>query len=295
MQRHRSTESIESTENTDRSVMNRNQAIHISLLLFSVSMLLTACQSYMQRGAQEQAIGQAFSACETCPELVPIYGGDFYMGSMTEIQPSWPYEYPLHVVRVQSFAIGKYPVTQAQWQAVMGDNPSAFINPQAPVENISWDDAQAYVKKLSEQTGQTYRLPTEAEWEYAARAGYSSRDQQPIWHFGDDVDALTRFAWVPENSKGTTHPVGLLEPSLFGVYDMYGNVWEWVQDCWHDDYVGAPQTSQAWEEGSCNWRVIRGGSWRHDAENARAAFRYASAPTAKNQYIGLRVAMDWDE
>jgi eukaryotic-like serine/threonine-protein kinase len=156
----------------------------------------------------------------------------------------------------------------------MGNNPSSFKGDDLPVENVSWNDAQEFVKKLNTAgaTGRSplrFRLPTEAEWEYAARAG-----TQTAYYFGDDADYLGDYVWYSKNSGGQTHPVGQLKPNAFGLYDMLGNVWEWVEDTWHDSYAGAPADGRAWiDPGGESNRVLRGGGWRYVPQSARSAMR----------------------
>jgi len=174
-------------------------------------------------------------------------------------------------VNLQEFYLGKYPITQEQYQAIMGKNLSYFKdNPKNPVENISWNDAQEFCQKLSEKAGKNYRLPSEAEWEYAYRAG-----TQPRYYFGDNAELLGEYAWYNENSGSKTHPVGQKKPNNWGLYDMSGNVWEWCEDGWHENYQNAPTDGTAWNDNHSvtNTRVLRGGSWTTDPGNCRSAYR----------------------
>jgi len=233
--------------------------------------------------------GSDFKDCEDCPEMVVIPSGTFLMGSKSDpfarVQPSTQ-EQPQHTVSIQTFALGKFEVTQEQWYALMGNLPSNFKGRTLPVEQVSWDDAQEFIKRLNAKTGQNYRLPSEAEWEYAARAG-SAAD----YSFGDDLNQLSRFAWFGDNSGITTHPVGEKPTNQFGLHDMHGNVWEWTQDCWNDNYTGAPADGNAWISGDCSRRVLRGGSWTDYPRVLRAANRnWNSTAIRKLIYFGFRVA-----
>ncbi|CCI09882.1 SUMF1/EgtB/PvdO family nonheme iron enzyme [Microcystis aeruginosa] len=224
------------------------------------------------------------------PEMVDIPAGKFNMGSNENEN-----EKPIHEVIVPAFQIGKYPVTQAQYQAVMGYNPSRFSgNPQNPVETINWFDAQEFCEKLSQLTGKNYRLPTEAEWEYACRAGTKTR-----FSFGDDKEQLGDYAWVDGNSNNTTHPVGEKRPNPWGIYDMHGNVWEWCADQNHESYARKPDNIR--ENGSLAWRdnnitnassiIRRGGSWCRDPLAYSSAYRGKSVADIRND-IGFRVVCD---
>jgi len=215
--------------------------------------------------------------------MVTIPEGSFLMGG-----DAYDDEKPVHRVTIKSFAMGKYPVTQREWKAIMGDNPSHFKDSgdDAPVENVSWDDVQQYIRKLNAKTGQRYRLPSEAEWEYAARAG-----SQGKWCFGDDETKLVQYAWYGKSGDTGTLPVGQKLPNAFGLHDMHGNVWEWVQDVWHDNYEGAPKDGSAWvADGERTSRMLRGGSWCDDPGIMRSAFHIWYNPDNRNGLLGFRLA-----
>jgi formylglycine-generating enzyme required for sulfatase activity len=200
-------------------------------------------------------------------EFVLIPAGTFQMGANDS--DAYNDEQPVHTVRLtQLFYLGKYEVTQGQWQAVMGGNPSEFKgDPNRPVENVSWDDVQEFIRRLnSREGGVAYRLPTDAEWEYAARAGTTTR-----WSFGDDASQLGRYAWYGGNAGGHTHPVGQLPPNPWGLYDMHGNVNEWVQDGKRDYTSGTAVDPAGPSSGS--GRVNRGGSWGDGARFCRSPYR----------------------
>jgi formylglycine-generating enzyme required for sulfatase activity len=197
-------------------------------------------------------------------------------------------EKPAHPVTLtQPFYMGKLDVTQEQYAAVMEQNPANFKNKNKdnPVETVSWDDAQAFCKKLTEQTKERVRLPTEAEWEFACRAGTTS-----TYYSGDSDKDLDRVAWYYANSKSSTHPVGKKDPNAFGLYDMHGNVWQWCQDWWEDNYLhAAPADPQGPAQGGT--RVLRGGSWGNLPVDCRSAYRFSYDPDFRYQYFGFRVVV----
>ena len=219
-------------------------------------------------------------------EFVLIQPGEFDMGSPAIETGSYDDERPVHHVTIpEAFYLGKYEVTQKQWHEVMGNNPLYFKGDDLPVERVSWDDVQDFIKKLNEKEGTNkYRLPTEAEWEYAARAGTTTR-----YSFGDDDSKLGEYAWFDENSGSNTHLVGNKKANQWELYDMHGNVWEWVQDEWHDTYDGAPDDGSACEDGVGAFRVLRGGSWFSDARICRSALRYAYGAGFRSRILAFRL------
>ena len=199
-------------------------------------------------------------------------------------------EKPVHKVTISKpFYLGKYAVTQEQWVAVMGEgsNESDFKGRTNPVETVSWNDAQEFIKKLNEKEGTTgYRLPTEAEWEHAARAGTETE-----WFFGNNEKAMEEYAWCDENSQKSAHPVGQKQPNPWDLYDMYGNVWEWVEDWYGEFKAGAVTDPAGPEKGS--FRVKRGGSWYVPAKLCRSAYRGDCSPgdpDYRDCSVGFRLA-----
>ncbi len=188
---------------------------------------------------------------------------------------------------MNDFYLGEFPVTQDLWEAVTGENPARFKGPRRPVDSVSWDRVQNFIQTLNGVTKTVYRLPTEAEWEYAARGG-------PFWesegyrYAGSDL--LEQVGWYEKNSGGETRDVGLLLPNALGLYDMSGNVWEWCADTWHDNYKGAQVNGAAWEGGQKNTAVLRGGSWYDDDISCRVARRDWCYRTVRLNYIGFRLA-----
>ena len=286
----------------------------------------------------ERRPGDSFRDCPDCPEMVVIPAGNFDMGSPASEIGRDADEGPVHRVRVQSFALARTEVTLGEfrafvrdtgyrtdaeknagnaqgcyaWEAADGkwdwragrywEQPGFEQVERQPVACISWNDAQSYVKWLAGKTGQTYRLPSEAEWEYAARAG--STTARP---WGDDADRACGHANVADQTKSPnghgfntkhecqdghwfTAPVASYRPNGFGLYDMIGNVWEWTEDCYHDNYSGAPTDGSAWTGGSCEKRVLRGGSWGDEPGNARSAKRSGNSPAFRFVDSGFRLA-----
>jgi len=217
-------------------------------------------------------------------KLVLIPTGEFLMGSPDGDPSAFAGEQPQHGVRItKPFYLGVTAVTQEQYEGVMGTNPSRFKGAQLPVEDVSWDDAVAFCRKLGSQERLSYRLPTEAEWEYFCRAGSTSQ-----WCFGDDESLLEEYAWYEKNSGHTTHPVGEKKPNGWGLHDMHGNVWEWCSD-WYGTYAATalddPRGPMA---GS--FRVIRGGSWYYGARYCRSAHRSRGTPGSRYNSLGFRLA-----
>jgi formylglycine-generating enzyme required for sulfatase activity len=215
-------------------------------------------------------------------EFVLIPAGEFQMGSNNDGGHD---EWPVHRVHIsKAFYLGKYEVTQGQWQAVMGNNPSQFKGDlNLPVERVSWDDVQEFIHRLNAKEGSTkYRLPTEAEWEYAARAGSTT-----VYSFGNNPSQLGEYAWYNDNAGDRTHPVGQKKPNARGLYDMHGNVLEWVQDWFNYYHAGAVTDPQGTESGS--GRVFRGGSWFSAAGYCRSAYRGFVLPDDRLSNLGVRL------
>ncbi len=216
--------------------------------------------------------------------MLPIKGGAFDMGSNEHDN-----ENPVHRVTVRDFQLCKHTVTQAQWKAIMGDNPSNFKGDDLPVEQVSWDDAQAFIKKLNEKTGRKYRLPSEAEWEFVARGGTQSKGYK--YAGSNDLDEV---AWYSGNSGPKTHPVGQKKANELGLFDMSGNVWEWCEDHWHENYKGAPDDGSAWlSGGNASYRVLRGGAWYNLGNNSRVSRRNSNNPNDWYYNYGFRLSQGY--
>ena len=217
-------------------------------------------------------------------EMVFVEGGTFKMGS----NDGKSSEKPIHEVQVDDFYIGKYEVTQAQWKQIMGTNPSYFKDcPECPVVSVNWNDIHEFLKKLNEQTGQTYRLPTEAEWEYAARGGSKSKGYK--YSGSNNLDEL---AWYDKNSDKKTHPVGQKKANELGLFDMSGNVWEWCSDWYGNDYYAKSPKDNPQGPESGERHVLRGGSWDININYCHVTYRYRLFPFYRFNYIGFRLVRD---
>lgn len=217
-------------------------------------------------------------------KMIPVEGGTFQMGATSEQQEPYDDEKPVHQVSLSSYMIGETEVTQELWQAVMGNNPSYFKGANMPVEQVSWDDCQTFITILNQLTGKKFRLPTEAEWEYAARGGKQSKGYQ--YSGSNNLDDV---AWYWDNSNGTTHPVKTKQPNELGIYDMSGNVYEWCQD-WYGSYNSSTQTNPTGPNSGSS-RVNRGGSWNGIARGCRSAYRNRHNPSSRFNGLGVRLAL----
>ena len=249
-----------------------------------------------ERREREREPGRKFRDCAGCPEMVVVPAGSFMMGSPSGERGRDGDEGPVHRVRIgEPFAVGVYEVTFEEWEACVsgggcwGYRPSdeGWGRGRRPVINVDWEDAQAYVEWLSEKTGEGYRLLSESEWEYVARAGTGTR----YW-WGDGIgrNQANCDGCGSRWDDRQTAPVGSFAPNGFGLYDVHGNVWEWVEDCWNGSYAGAPVDGSAWESGNCDVRVLRGGSWYSVPGGLRSAVRFGDSAGYRISYFGFRVA-----
>ena len=224
-------------------------------------------------------------------EMVEIPAGTFYMGSPENEVGRNDSEGPQHQVNVPNFFIGKYPLTQAQYQAIIGNNPAHFKGNNRPVERVSWNNAVAFCQKLSQKTGKNYKLPSEAQWEYACRAGTTTP-----FYFGESItpdlvnyDGKYAYAAAPKGQyRKQTTDVGTFPPNAFGLYDMHGNVFEWCEDDWQENYINAPINGTALINQSIH-KLLRGGSWDHLPVFCRSAYRSSYNLDSYYFNIGFRV------
>ena len=218
-------------------------------------------------------------------EMVKVEAGSFNMGATPEMQDPDTDEKPVHrVTLTNNYYIGKYEVTQALWKIVMGSNPSNSKGDNLPVEQVSWNDCQDFISKLNAMTGKRFRLPSEAEWEYAARGGNKSRGYQ---YSGSNT--IGDVAWYDGNNSSMTHAVGTKQPNELGLYDMTGNVWEWCQD-WYDSYSSSPQTNPIGAV-SGSYRVFRGGGINSSARFCHSSIRFDNSPAFRSFILGLRLVL----
>tara|TARA_Y100000588_G_C14219750_1_gene910484 strand:+ start:136 stop:1182 length:1047 start_codon:yes stop_codon:yes gene_type:complete len=242
--------------------------------------------------------GDTFRDCPDCPEMIVVPSGGFMMGSPENEEGRFDDEGPVRHVSVrQPFAIGKYEVTFAEWDACVsaggcnGYRPSDRRRPSdrgwgrgnRPVMNVSWKDTQSYTSWLSRKTGHAYRLPSEAEWEYAARAGTTTP-----YHFGNTISS-SQANYDTSDNEGKTVPVGSYPANAFGLHDVHGNVYEWAEDCWNESYAGAPSDTNVWKVGDCSRRVLRGGSWYDLPRSVRSADRIGSDLEGRASSAGFRI------
>jgi formylglycine-generating enzyme required for sulfatase activity len=236
-------------------------------------------------------------------DMVAISGGTFWMGSPSGEEGSYDDEKPQHEVTVQPFFMGKTEVTQAQWRAVaqlpqinrsLNPDPSRFKGDNRPVEQVSWDDAQEFIVRLSKATGKAYQLPSEAVWEYAARAGtttpfaFGATLSTEIANYNGNVTYGNGKKGV---YRSETVDVGSFPPNGWGLYDMHGNVWEWNEDSWHNSYNGAPTDGTAWIDNSTEIKLLRGGSWIFNPRSCRSAVRLDYTRDNRDFFIGFRLAL----
>ena len=276
--------------------------IHNILITLLFSSLLTACSDSdttpepSDAAAQPEQLAASESTFEATVmnlvgmEFVLIPAGEFMMGCGASDWACEDAEKPQHRVKIsRPFYLGKYEVTQSEWEAVMENNPSKFTGDSNPVENVSWDDVRIFIQRLNEkEETDKYRLPTEAEWEYAARAGATG-----AFHFGDDVASLGRYAWFGGNASRHSHPVGQKQANKWGLHDMHGNVWEWVADSYEGAYYSRSGTSDPVNSGNPNHplsRVLRGGGWDVSVWSLRLASRIGSKPDVRDGVYGFRLA-----
>ena len=260
-------------------------------LLIGLCLLMATCASTTQSLASESLSGI---------ELVSIPSGHFLMGS----KKSHASDQFVHKVSIKAFKMMTHEVTQKLWKSVMGSNPSQFKDDMRPVENVSWNEIQAFINKLNQSTGQHFRLPSEAEWEYAARAGTTSKfyfgnDDLKLCQYGNVFDLSAKrdgYQWEVINCDDgygmKTSPVALFLSNGFGLYDMHGNVWEFVEDCYNGRYNNAPRDGSAWLEGNCSQRVARGGGWSSKPNSLRSATRGFHDSNTRDKATGFRLAHD---
>ena len=260
-----------------------------------MAVILVAAIAAFPAAVEAQNPGDTFQDCGECPKMVVVPPGSFNMGSPPSEAERDDDEGPVHrVTIVRAFAVGRYEVTFAEWDACVSGGGCGGYRPsdeswgrgRRPVVNVSWEDAQLYSEWLSRKTGKGYRLLSESEWEYAARAGATGR-----YFWGNRITpARANYG----GNKSQTVPVGSYSPNRFGLYDMHGNVWEWVGDCYNQNYKGAPSDGSVWESGDCGRSMLRGGSWNDVPQGLRSANRNGNTTGFRSYSRGFRVARTLD-
>ena len=279
------------------------------LYAFPLVMLSLAYSGTVRSESTQARTGNAFRIAELLPEMVVIPGGSFRMGDLSDAGRAS--ERPAHLVTISSFKLARHEVTFAQWDACVAEGSCGgwwrsdvgWGRRNRPVFNISWNEVQAYIDWLNARAEGNYRLPTEAEWEYAARAGSTTKyhvgdDESQLCLYANHADLSTDYEWrnlaCSDGVGKRTAEVGQFQPNNFGLYDMHGNVWEWTQDCWHENYTGAPGDGSAWANGGdCKQRVVRGGAWYSFPIGLRSAARKPLSRWVRfNGGVGFRLAQD---
>ncbi|HUW60250.1 MAG TPA: formylglycine-generating enzyme family protein [Candidatus Bathyarchaeia archaeon] len=261
--------------------------------LFAVIFVVAGCPPQPPGGEEE--MDNVMLPGDVLLEMVWIPGGTFMMGRSPDELDSSSNEDPQHEVTVPGFWMAKYELTKRQWEAVMGTEPwygqdYVLYEPDSPAVYVTWHEAKDFVAELNAYTGRSFRLPSEAEWEYACRAGTTTR-----FYWGDDTDyaQIGNYAWDSENCSAEmyAHIVGQKLPNSHGLHDMSGNVWEWCADDWHSNYSGAPTDGNVWADSPRSLsRVIRGGCWDSDVAHCRSAYRQHGYSTGEGSCNGFRIA-----
>ena len=262
--------------------------MEVNMTTSTVVSYTTECADIMHDLKPEGGWGavKRYTASGVTFEMVEVLGGTFDMGATPEQQNAHNDEKPVHQVKLSSYMIGKTEVTQELWQAVMGENPSHNKGENLPVEHVSWNDCQTFINKLNAMTGENFRLPTEAEWEYAARG--MNRSKRTQYSGSANIDEV---AWYTDNSEGKTHPVATKVPNELGIYDMTGNVWEWCQDFYDSSYYKDSPSQNPTGPSEGSYRTGRGGGWGGDAGRCRMTFRTYDAPENYSDDLGFRLAL----
>jgi formylglycine-generating enzyme required for sulfatase activity len=287
-------EAREAKERVEKEERDRKERAERDALIIKIYYLLKMRVRQLEDEAREKEKPKTYTN-SLGMEFVLIPAGEFMMGAVPQDKEAGDSEKPQHKVRItEPFYMGKYPVTQGEWEKLMGNNPSEFqkAGKKAPVETVNWKDCQEFIKKLGKKEGKTYRLPTEAEWEYAARGGStSSPTGSYVYTYGDDAGKLGDYAWYDDNSSSTTHPVGQKKPNSIGLYDMMGNVWEWCEDLYDEDYYKNSPSADPKGADKGGRRSLRGGSWRNYARFCRLSVRYDYDPGYRLSRSGFRLIL----